>query len=190
MHTQRLILAALLLATPMLLAQETGSQKAEAKAAADQGAAQPQPAPNLPDEAFRITITFKTTEAGKTTTQKSYMLVATPGQNFTGIRDNRRFTLTTDSNQSSLFNVNSDVDVGSFKKSGNSVYLSLKISTEDLADNPAAQAPNTHPIIRSRAYNVAPTLPIGKLVTVYSAVDAVNDAKVEIQVLVQPLDAK
>ena len=77
-----------------------------------------------------------------------------------------------------------------FKIAGNSVYLDLRISTDDFVDNPAAQPPNTHPIIRSRQYSVTPTLPIGKVVTVYSAMDAVNDAKVEIQVLVQPLDAK
>jgi hypothetical protein len=86
--------------------------------------------------------------------------------------------------------VDTDVDVGSFKKTGNLVYLSLRISTENYVDDPTAQASNTQPITRSRQYNVSPTLPIGKVVTVYSAVDAVNDAMVEIQALVQPLDAK
>jgi hypothetical protein len=33
-------------------------------------------------------------------------------------------------------------------------------------------------------------LPIGKLTTVYSSVDAVNGIKLEVQVLVQPLNAK
>ena len=86
--------------------------------------------------------------------------------------------------------VNTDVDMGEFKIAGNFVYLDLKISTDDFVDNPAAQPPNTHPIIRSRHYSVTPTLPIGKLVTVYSSADVVNDSKVDIQVLVQPLDAK
>lgn len=185
MHTPRLMLAALLLATPMLLAQETGSQKAEEKAAADQGAAQSQQAPNLPDEAFRITITFKTAEGGKTTTQRSYMMVATPGQATPGIRDNSQVPV-----RNVNMHVDTDVDVAQLKKAGNSVYLSLRISTENYVDNQSGQDPNTQPIIRSRHYSVSPTLPVGKLVTVYSAVDALNDAKVEIQVLIQPLDAK
>ena len=192
MHTPRLILAALLLATPLLIARQAEGQSTEAKASADQGAAQSQPAPSLPDQAFRITITFKTTEAGKTTTQRSYMLVATPGDRnwHLGIRDDSRISGMGEPSGVTPPYVNTDVDMGEFKRTGNSVYLGLTISTGDFVDNPAAQPPNTHPIIRSRQYNVTPTLPIGKLVTVYSAVDAVNDAKVEIQALVQPLDAK
>jgi len=37
---------------------------------------------------------------------------------------------------------------------------------------------------------LSPTLTIGKLTTVYSAVDAINESKVEIEVLVEPLDGK
>ena len=185
MQTPRLILATLLLATPLLYSQGTVNHVSEGQPAPELGAAQSQPAPNLPGEAFRITITFKTTESGKTTTQKSYMLVATPGQATPGLRDHSRVPVR---NISML--VDTDVDVGSFKKTGNLVYLSLRISTENYVDDPTAQASNTQPITRSRQYNVSPTLPIGKVVTVYSAVDAVNDAMVEIQALVQPLDAK
>jgi hypothetical protein len=68
--------------------------------------------------------------------------------------------------------------------------LNLRISTKSLANNPTEQGSNTHPITRFCQYNINPTLPIGKLVTVYSAVDAVNDSKVDIQVQVQPLEVK
>jgi hypothetical protein len=192
MRTPRLILAALLLATPLLLAQEAGTQKTEAKAAAAQGVAQCQAAPSPPDEAFRITITFKNTEGGKTTTQRSYMLAVTIRQDQDyardlGIRDDSHFSGTADSSGLSLPFAKTDVDLARFKRTGNSAYLNLIISTDDFVDNPAE---HTHPIIRSRHYNISPMLPIGKLVTVYSAVDAVNDAKVDIQVLVQPFDAK
>jgi hypothetical protein len=193
MRTPRLILAALLLATPLLHAQEAETQKTEPKAAAAQDAVQPQQTPNPPEEPYRITITFKTTEGGKTTTQRSYMLVATTNQHSTnlGIRDNSHVTLTTGSNGSTgTFHLDTDVDLTQFKRIGNSAYLNLMISTEDLAEDPAAQASNRVPIVRSRHYTITPTLAIGKLVTVYSAVDAVNDAKVDVQVLVQPLDAK
>jgi hypothetical protein len=37
---------------------------------------------------------------------------------------------------------------------------------------------------------LSPTLTIGKLTTVYSAVDAVNETKVEIELLVEPFDGK
>jgi hypothetical protein len=191
MHTPRLILAALLLAAPPLIARQAQGQPADAKAAAGQ-AAQPQQAPKPPDEAFRITITFKTTEKGKTTTQRSYALAATAGDRNSrlGVRDDSHISGMGEPSGLTPPYVNTDVDMGEFKFAGNSVYLALRISTDDFVDNPAAQPPNTHPIIRSRQYSVTPTLPIGKLITVYSAVDAVNDAKVEIQVLVQPLDAK
>jgi hypothetical protein len=182
-----------LLFTPLLLAQEAETQKTEAKAAAAQDAIQAQQAQNPPDEAFRITITFKNTEGGKTTTQRSYMLVATTNQQWTnlGIRDNSLVTLTMGPNGSvGTYNVNTDVDLSQFKRMGNSAYLILIVSTEDIAEVPAAQASNSRPITRSRHYTITPTLPIGKLVTVYSAVNAVDDAKVEIQVQVQPLDAK
>lgn len=185
MQTPRLILATLLLATPLLYSQGTVNHVSEGQPAPEQGAAQSQPAPNLPDEAFRITITFKTAEGGKTTTQRSYMMVATPGQATPGIRDNSQVPV-----RNVNMHVDTDVDVAQLKKAGNSVYLSLRISTENYVDNQSGQDPNTQPIIRSRHYSVSPTLPVGKLVTVYSAVDAINDAKVEIQVLIQPLDAK
>jgi hypothetical protein len=190
MRTKRLILAALLLATPMLLAQQAETPKTEAKPAAAQGAAPCQAASSQSDEAFRITIAFKTAEKGKTTTQRSYMLVTTTAQNLynnPGIRDDSHISGTADSSGLSLPFANTDVDVYQFKMAGSSVYLSLRISTDDFVENPAE---HTHPIVRARHYNVSPTLPIGKLVTVYSAVDAVNDVKVDIQVLVQPLDSK
>jgi len=193
MQTPRIILAALLLATPLLYSQGTVNHVSDGQPAPEQGAAQSQPAPNLPDEAFRITITFKTIEKGKTITQRSYMLVATTAQNLyrnLGIRDDSHISGMADSSGLTFPYLNTDLDVSQFKRTGNFVYLSLSISTDDLVDNPASQTPNTHPILRSRHYNVSPTLPVGKLVTVYSAVDAVNDAKVEIQALVQPLDAK
>jgi hypothetical protein len=46
------------------------------------------------------------------------------------------------------------------------------------------------PLYHDRSFVINPTLPIGKLVTVYSAADAVNDTRIEVQVMVQPLDAK
>jgi hypothetical protein len=194
MRTLRLIVAVLLLATPLLYAQEAGTQKTEAKPAPAQDVAQPQKEQSPPNEAFRITITFKTTEGGKTTTQRSYTMVATSGQSNPrpGIRDDSRVHMKTSpgSGLEEWMHNGTDVDVLQFKMAGNSVLLCLNISTDDLVDNPTAQEPNPVPIARSRHYNVTPTLPVGKLVTVYSLVDALNNTKVDVQVLVEPLTAK
>jgi len=87
--------------------------------------------------------------------------------------------------------IKTDVDIGQFHrtKTGD-LYLDLRIFTENFVENPNAQEQNTMPIVRSHQYSVTPTLPIGKQVTVCSVVDAANDSKVDVQVLVQPLDAK
>ena len=203
MRTLRLILAVMLLATPMLYAQEAGTQKTEplpppppappappAPLAHDASQAQKDQTP--PDEAYRITITFKTTEAGKTTTQRTYTMVATSRASAPRIRDDSRIYVKTSPSSGQYMDVRTDLDILQFirTKTGNDVLLSLMISTENFVNNPTDQDPYKPPIIRSRQYNVTPTLPIGKLVTVCTVVDAANDSKVDVQVLVQPLDAK
>ena len=200
MRTLRLILAVMLLATPMLYAQEAGTQKTEplpppppappAPPAHDASQAQKDTTP--PDEAYRITITFKTTEAGKTTTQRTYTMVATSRASAPRIRDDSRIYVKTSPSSGQYMDVRTDLDILQFirTKTGNDVLLSLMISTENFVNNPTDQDPYKPPIIRSRQYNVTPTLPIGKLVTVCTVVDAANDSKVDVQVLVQPLDAK
>jgi hypothetical protein len=190
MRTLRLILALLLLATPLLNAQGTVNHVTEGQPAAAQDAAQSQKEQTPPDEAFRITITFKTAEGGKTTTQRTYAMVAT-SRSGSGIRDDSRVSVKTNPNTWQTMDIKTDVDIGQFHrtKTGD-LYLDLRIFTENFVENPNAQEQNTMPIVRSHQYNVTPTLPIGKLVTVCSVVDAANDSKVDVQVLVQPLDAK
>jgi len=198
MMNSRLLLAALLLSAPLLAAQDDAqkieAQKVEislapAKEAAQPQAAQPQQEPKILREPFRITINFKTTDSGKITTQRSYSLVATTSRVRPSIRDDSDVPVKS-RDQYQYHHLRTDVDIRDFSKEGDSIYLSLAISTSNIADGATAQDPNVPAITHDHNYTVSPTLPIGKLTTVYSAVDTVNDTKVEVQVLVQPLNAK
>jgi hypothetical protein len=195
MMNSRLLLAALLLSAPLLHAQDTQkieAQKVEisltpAKESAQPQAAQPQQEPKILREPFRITINFKTTDGSKITTQRSYSLVATTESLSPSIRDNSQVPIKFHETSYNTQHLKTNVDIRSFSKEGDSVRFGLAISTTDFA---AGQDPNLPAITHDHEYTVSPTLPIGKLITVYSSVDAVNDSKVEVQVLVQPLNAK
>jgi hypothetical protein len=189
----RLILAALLLAAPLLNAQDNDkkieAQKVEITLAPAKEAAPAQKTPEEPHEPYRITINFKTTDGAKTTTKKIYTLLATTDQSLPSIRDDNNVPFKTGSNNYQYYLLKTDVDIRRFKKVDKSVYLSLSINTVNVTNDDAAQAQNlttTH----NHEYVLSPTLPIGKLTTVYTAVDAINETKVEIEVLVEPLDGK
>lgn len=190
MMNPRLLLAALLLTAPLLYAQDDAqkieAQKVEISLAPAKEATQPQKEPNVPHEPYRITINFKTTDGSKITTQRSYSLVATTASINPSIRD--RSQVPTKFHESYNYQYpKTNVDIRSFGKEGDNVYFGLVISTTDIA---TGQDPNAPVITHDHEYTVSPTLTIGKLTTVYSAVDAVNDTKVEVQVLVQPLNIK
>ena len=194
----RLILAALLLATPLIYAQDSAqdeqkAQKIEIKLVPTKEAAEPKKEPTPPHEPYRITITFKNTDGSKTTMQKTYTLVATTDADNPSIRDDSRVPVKTSANDAQNIQLNTDVDFIKFSKAADSVYLGLRISTQTYAGGVTTgegYRVNMHPIINNHQYTVTPTLPIGKLTTVYSSADAANDTKEEIQVLIQPLSAK
>jgi hypothetical protein len=191
----RLILAALLLTTPLLYAQDDAqeAQKIEIKLVPTKEAAQPQKEPAPPHEPFQITITFKNTNGSKTTTQRTYTLVATTDANNPEIRDDSRVPIKTSNAETQNTMINTDVDFIKFSKAADSVYLGLRISTETYAEGVStlqADKEIMHLITHNHRCTVTPTLPIGKLTTVYSSVDGANDTKEEIQVLIQPLSAK
>jgi len=198
MMKSRLILAALLLAAPLLNAQEDDkkieAQKVEITLAPAKEAAPAEKTPEAPHEPYRITINFKTTDGAKTTTKKSYTLLATTDQASPSVRDRLRVPYKIGSGTSSqyqYFDLKTDADIRRFKKVDKSVYLTLSIDTSDIAIAPTAQDPNLpRTTTHNNEYVLSPTLTIGKLTTVYSAVDAINESKVEIEVLVEPLDGK
>lgn len=83
-----------------------------------------------------------------------------------------------------------DIDLVELSKAVDPIYLNLKISTRGYAEGTSTGEPGherANLISLERQYTVNPTLPIGKLATVYSSVDAANNTKVEIQMLVKPI---
>ena len=183
----------------MLCAQKTGTPQAqppneEIKAAPAHNAAQSSTASKPAFEPLQLTIIFKRTRADKTTTQRTYTLTASPQQSDPQIRDDRRVPVKKDGSDAGpatqYFNNNTDVDVNNIRRVGNLVSLTLRISTDRISDNPPTDHPTADAILSSDRYTVSPTAPIGKLITVYSMADEVNNYTVEVQLLIRPLDGK
>jgi hypothetical protein len=190
MPTPRLILAALLIAAPMLCAQtaeihEGATAKAEMKAApARSGGTARLAAP----EPFLITITFKRYHGGKVTTCKTYTLLATTGERLPAIRDDARYRAGA-SDAKEFLDSNTDVDILDFKKTADSVYLALRISTQSFTMDSPEDLPKW-PVEHTHQYLITPTVPIGESTTIYLATDSIHDIKSEVQLLVQAFDAK
>ena len=140
----------------------------------------------IQSEPLKITITFKATDGGKTTTQRSYTVISTSDKRPSQIRDSSRIPVATGagSTQYSYQDIRTDVDINELKKVSDSVYLVLRIDTEDFANSSALSGAAFAPIKHSHTYTVTPSLDLGKLTTVYSSVDAVNNTSVDVQVLV------
>lgn len=189
----RIAFAALLLAAPLLYAQDEPqkieAQKLEITLAPAKQDAPPQKETPAVREPYRITITFKTTDGGKTTTQRNYTLVSTTGYGEASVRDESQIYVKSPDG----FNIraiHTNVDMRNFNKSQDEVYFTLSIDTTTLAGGPTVEDPSARAITHNNRYAVSPTLAIGKRTVVYSAVDAVNDTKVDVEVLVEPLNAK
>jgi hypothetical protein len=189
MPTPKAILAALLLAAPLLCAQTAPARqgetaKAESKTApARSGDAVRQPA----HEPFQITITFKRFHDGKVTTDRTYTLLATTGERLPAIRDDSRYRVSASDAKEHMDN-DTDIDILDFKKSAEFIYLALRISTQTFT-MPSPEEQQKWPVAHTHQYLVSPTVPVGKTVTVYSATDSIHDIQVEVQLLVQPFDA-
>ena len=192
MPKTRLILAALLIAAPMLSAQQAGTSQAqtrsaEVKTAPDANHARRPSQPTF--EPLQLTITFKRTRGDKITTQKTYTIAASSEQSDPQIRDDSRVPIKKDNSAAAApteyVNGNTDVDIQSIRKVGGLFSLTLRISQEGYSDSP--ERPSANASLGSHRYTVSPTVPMGKLVTVYSMSDEVNNYKVEVQLLVEPL---
>jgi hypothetical protein len=185
MPMSRMILAALLMAAPMLCAQTAGtnkgaSAKAETKAApAQSGKKARQPA----HEPLQITINFKRVFRGKLSSDKTYTLAATTNETLPAIRDDARFHASA-SDEKDYLESNTDVDILALKRSGGSIYLALRISTQTFGMDVPEGLPKL-PGVGIHQYILTPTVSIGKQVTVYSSTDALHKTTVEVQLLVQ-----
>jgi len=192
MPKTRLILAALLIAAPMMSAQQAGTSQAQPRSAevkATPSANHARRPSNPTFEPLQLTITFKRTRGDKITTQKTYTIAASSEQSDPQIRDDSRIPIKKDSSAAAApteyVNGNTDVDIQSIRMVGGLFSLTLRISQEGYSDSPERPSANTS--LGSHRYTVSPTVPMGKLVTVYSMSDEVNNYKVEVQLLVEPL---
>jgi len=206
---ERMILIGMLMVSPMLGAQGAGThgvdaQKAEARAQTAQARDDAQARKGFEADAdpLQITISFVKRRHGNVTIEKTYTVTATTGLADPQIRDDstvpyqsigRKADGTAAAPEKAesgvraetqylSFSSNTDVDIQNVRKRKGMVELTLRISMEGIADDVSVP-----PILRSHRYVISPTLPVGKLATVYSEGDALHDVKVEIQVLIEPL---
>jgi hypothetical protein len=200
MMNSRLILAAFLMTAPLLHAQDDDDKKIEAQKveitlAPAKEAAPAKKEPELPKEPYRITINLKTTDGKDITTQKSYTLVATANASSYDrpfIRDDGRIPVAV-GDGTQFQGINTDIDLAHFDKISDTVYLGLNVDTQGVGQEVTLGKPGkeaTYVPTFHKRYAFFPTLPIGRLTTIYTSTDAINGTKVEFQVLVQPFNDK
>jgi hypothetical protein len=201
MPTTRLIFASLLIAAPMLCAQQPQTRpsqprKAEIKAAPTANVTLSSKPARSAHEPLQLTITFKKTRNGKTITQRTYTIAASSQQADPQIRDDARYPVKKESTDvaspTEYFNFNNDVDIHNIRESGDKVSLTLCISTDNYGvgvEEPGKRTlANTE--LSSHRYTVSPTVHMGKLATVYSLEDGVTNVRVEVLLLVEPFKEK
>jgi len=201
MPTTRLLLASLLIATPMLYAQQAQTRQAQPSSAEVKAAPAPIAAhsskPAHPAfEPLQLTITFRKTRNGKTITQRTYTIAASSQQADPQIRDDARYPVKKESTDTAspteYFNFNNDVDIHNIREARDTVSLTLCISTDNygvgVEESSKRTLANTE--LSSHRYTVSPTVHMGKLTTVYSLEDGVTNVRVEVLLLVEPLNEK
>jgi hypothetical protein len=182
MTTARKVLGWMLLAAPLVSAQQPGQRNANAPGtpAATRTARQAK-APEADRESYEITIIFRRYQGEKRVTDRSYTLLATPGAILPAMRDDDRFR-TSLSENADYVDHNIDVDILGLRRTGESIYVALKISTQNFdLDDP--QGPAKLPVATTtHQYLVTPTIPIGRLVTVYAATQPLRRQEVQLEV--------
>jgi len=171
----RFILAAMLLVSPLLRAQQ--SPLPPANEASTQ-------------ESFLVTLTLKTTDHEKKTIDQSYTMAVMTHAGPSNVRAGDRIPLVVgmDGTKNSMqyIDVGTNIDLVNAKTIGSLFAVDIKVEI-------SAAVPETlsklDPTIRQAAYSVYPVVPIGKAVTVYSSTDSVTWHKVEIQIQVEPIPA-
>jgi len=202
MPTTRLILASLLIAAPMLCAQQAQTRPAQTRTAEVKDATAPIAAHirkpvQTAFEPLQLTVIFRKIRNGEPTTNKTYTVAASPQQADPQIRDDNRVPVKglppTHMISDESINLNTDVDVQNIRKVGELISLTLRISQDNYSEplpNESAERPSINATRTSHRYTVSPTVPMGQLTTVYSLEDGINHVRVEIQLIVQPLNAK
>jgi len=180
MRKTHLILAAALLPAALGAAQQARTPASAPATAKPAQAAADKSRPTT-HEAFEITIVFRRYQNDKRVTDRSYTLLATTGEVMPAMRDDEHFR-TSLANNDGAVDHNIDVDILSLRREGDSVFVALRISTQNFdVDDPLGIA--KLPIETStHQYLVTPTIPIGKLVTVYAATQPGRNQEVQLEV--------
>jgi hypothetical protein len=200
MPTTRLFLASLLIAAPMLYAQQAQPPNAEVKTAPTHSVAHSSTASHPAFEPLRLTIIFRKIRSGKISTQRTYTIAASSQQADPQIRDDARYPVKEESSDTAspkcancplqYFDFNNDVDIHYIREAGNTVSLTLCVSTDNYAHDPSVKRTLANTELSSHRYTVSPTVHMGKLTTVYSLEDGVTNVRVEVLLLVEPLNEK
>lgn len=180
MTSSRAILGWMLLAAPLVCAQQAAPGRAPAAGAA-RASGQESKTQEMGRESYEITIIFRRYSNGKRVTDRSYTLLATPGEILPAMRDDDHFRPSLTDN-ADYVDHNIDVDILGLRRRGELMYVALKISTQNFdLDDP--QGPAKLPVeTATHQYLVTPTIPIGKLVTVYSATQPLRRQEVQLEV--------
>jgi hypothetical protein len=198
MPTTRLIFAALLIAAPVLCAQETGTRQAprnaEVKTAPAHSAAHSSRPSQSAFEPLRLTILFRKIRSGEPSTQKTYTIAASAEQADPQIRDDNRVPFRKESSDAAsptdYLHENTDIDVQNIRRVKDLVSLTLRVSSDGHTVPTGAQRTKENSTLTTHRYTVSPTVPIGKLTTVYSLEDGITNVRVEVLLLVELLNEK
>jgi hypothetical protein len=199
MPTTRLILASLLIAAPMLCAQQAQTRQAqppdaEVKAAPTRSAALSSRPSQPLFEPLRLTIIFRKIRHGEPSTQKTYTIAASSRQADPQIRDDNRVPFRKESSDVAsppdYLDENTDVDVQNIRKVNDLVSLTLRVSSDGHSLPSGTQRTRANSTLTTHRYTVSPTVPMGKLTTIYSLEDGITNVRVEVLLLVEPLNEK
>jgi hypothetical protein len=197
MPTTRLFFATLLIVAPMLCAQQAGTRPAQPQNVAAKAAPAPNAihsgTPSQPAfEPLRFTIIFRKIRHGEPSTQKTYTIAASSQQADPQIRDDNRVPFRKESTDVAspieYLDENTDVDVQNIRKVKDRVSLTLRVSSDGHTLPSGTQRTRANSTLTTHRYTVSPTVPMGKLTTVYSLEDGITNVRVEVLLLVEPLN--
>lgn len=139
-------------------------------------------------EPFEITLQFLRTHHGETASDKTYVLLATSGETLPAIRDDAKFRTNPD-DADEVVTGKTDVDILALRRSRGQIFIGLRISTETIGTGRIGSLPRL-PVTGTHQYVIAPTIPLGRFVTVYRFTDARYDDSTNVRVKVSPYRAE
>ena len=132
---------------------------------------------------YSISIRFTRTHHGKMVTDKTYVLMATTGEQPPALRDDTKYR--TDANNPALtIDGNTDIDILALRPGARTVYVGLRVSMNTIGSSTTEGLPRL-PAAGIHQYVLTPTIPLGQTVTVYTASDATHETVTEVRLRVE-----